>query len=98
MRKGALRGCPDGATSRDKLEYLLRVRQRKGRRFAPTCYVGPKGPTHNASGAARRVGWRLGRGVPVLSMGMGHDFEVAAEEGATEVRVGTAIFGGRVPR
>lgn len=31
----------------------------------------------------------------VLSMGMSHDFEIAIEEGATCVRVGTAIFGGR---
>ena len=30
-----------------------------------------------------------------LSMGMSNDFEVAIEEGATLVRVGTAIFGGR---
>jgi hypothetical protein len=40
------------------------------------------------------------RGLPnispaVLSMGMSHDFEVAIEEGATCVRVGTAIFGER---
>ena len=33
-----------------------------------------------------------------LSMGMSHDFEVAIEEGATLVRVGTAIFGSRGPR
>jgi pyridoxal phosphate enzyme (YggS family) len=33
--------------------------------------------------------------LPVLSMGMSHDFEVAIEEGATEVRVGTALFGER---
>lgn len=32
---------------------------------------------------------------PVLSMGMTGDFEVAVEEGATMVRVGTAIFGRR---
>jgi pyridoxal phosphate enzyme (YggS family) len=31
-----------------------------------------------------------------LSMGMSHDFEVAIEEGATLVRVGTALFGERV--
>ena len=42
------------------------------------------------------------RGVPAgmlreLSMGMSHDFEVAIEEGATLVRVGTAIFGVRLP-
>jgi pyridoxal phosphate enzyme (YggS family) len=40
------------------------------------------------------------RGVPQrflgeLSMGMSHDFEVAVEEGATMVRVGSAIFGDR---
>ena len=34
-------------------------------------------------------------GLNVLSMGMSHDFEVAIEEGATWVRVGTAIFGER---
>jgi pyridoxal phosphate enzyme (YggS family) len=33
--------------------------------------------------------------LPELSMGMSHDFEVAVEEGATMVRVGTAIFGER---
>jgi uncharacterized pyridoxal phosphate-containing UPF0001 family protein len=30
-----------------------------------------------------------------LSMGMTHDFEVAIEEGATLIRIGTAIFGRR---
>jgi pyridoxal phosphate enzyme (YggS family) len=37
----------------------------------------------------------LGFTLPVLSMGMSHDFEVAIEEGATEVRIGTALFGER---
>jgi pyridoxal phosphate enzyme (YggS family) len=37
----------------------------------------------------------LGNKLQVLSMGMSHDFEVAIEEGATEVRVGTALFGTR---
>lgn len=31
----------------------------------------------------------------VLSMGMTNDFEIAIEEGATMVRIGTAIFGER---
>jgi len=35
--------------------------------------------------------------LPHLSMGMSHDFAVAIEEGATLVRVGTAIFGPRTP-
>jgi pyridoxal phosphate enzyme (YggS family) len=34
-------------------------------------------------------------GMELLSMGMSHDYEVAIAEGATHVRVGTAIFGPR---
>ena len=34
-------------------------------------------------------------GLPQLSMGMSHDYPVAVEEGATLVRVGTALFGER---
>lgn len=37
----------------------------------------------------------LGAPLPVLSMGMSGDFEVAVEEGATLVRIGTALFGPR---
>ena len=45
----------------------------------------------------------VGDGIPAarlrdLSMGMSHDFEVAIQEGATLVRVGTAIFGKRTVR
>ena len=39
-----------------------------------------------------------GKGMRELSMGMSHDFEVAVEEGATMVRIGTAIFGSRPGR
>ncbi|MEK7409622.1 MAG: YggS family pyridoxal phosphate-dependent enzyme [Acidobacteriota bacterium] len=35
-------------------------------------------------------------GLPRLSMGMSQDFEVAIEEGATHVRIGTALFGPRI--
>jgi pyridoxal phosphate enzyme (YggS family) len=38
----------------------------------------------------------FGGAVGELSMGMTHDFEVAIEEGATMVRIGTAIFGERL--
>ena len=41
--------------------------------------------------ALAREGFRLAE----LSMGMTHDFEVAIQEGATMVRIGTAIFGPR---
>jgi PLP dependent protein len=39
-----------------------------------------------------------GAGLDTLSMGMSGDFEAAILEGATLVRVGTAIFGSRAPR
>jgi PLP dependent protein len=38
----------------------------------------------------------LRKSLPVLSMGMSHDLEIAIEEGASEIRIGTAIFGERV--
>ena len=38
----------------------------------------------------------FGSGTGELSMGMSHDFEIAIEEGATVVRIGTAIFGNRI--
>jgi pyridoxal phosphate enzyme (YggS family) len=40
---------------------------------------------------------QLGHELPRLSMGMSGDFPLAIAEGATEVRIGTAIFGGRRP-
>lgn len=42
-----------------------------------------------------RLAGALGRELPEISAGMSHDFEVAVEEGATEVRLGTALFGPR---
>ncbi len=44
---------------------------------------------------ARLAGIAARHGIPELSMGMSHDLEVAIEEGATWVRVGTALFGRR---
>ena len=38
---------------------------------------------------------RLGKSLPVLSMGMSGDFEVAVTEGSTMVRLGQALFGPR---
>lgn len=46
---------------------------------------------HNLRDKLEGEGFHL----PELSMGMTHDFEVAIEEGATLVRIGTAIFGPR---
>ena len=42
-----------------------------------------------------RIAGELGLPLPVLSMGMSGDYEIAIGCGATHVRIGTAIFGGR---
>jgi len=44
----------------------------------------------------REIGARNGLGG--LSMGMSSDFEIAVAQGATHIRVGSAIFGDRAPR
>jgi len=61
------------------------------------------GPTEGGPEAAR-PGFRAVRalvdelGLTTCSMGMSADLDVAVEEGSTEVRVGTALFGPRPPR
>ncbi|MGB8858934.1 MAG: alanine racemase [Ilumatobacteraceae bacterium] len=60
------------------------------------------GPTHGGPEAAR-AGFRAVRrlldhlGLEVCSMGMTDDLEVAVQEGSTQVRVGSALFGERPP-
>lgn len=67
------------------------------------------GPLGGSPGEARAVFRRLkelsgkfnipaGDGPPVLSMGMSDDYQVAIAEGATHIRIGTAIFGSRPDR
>jgi pyridoxal phosphate enzyme (YggS family) len=46
---------------------------------------------------ARDVLRAAGHPAAELSMGMSNDYEIAVEEGATMVRVGTLLFGGRTP-
>jgi pyridoxal phosphate enzyme (YggS family) len=61
------------------------------------------GPT-DAPPEAARGGFRAVRalvdelGLGVCSMGMSGDLEVAVQEGSTELRIGTALFGARPPR
>jgi pyridoxal phosphate enzyme (YggS family) len=45
--------------------------------------------------ARNSLAGRLGKALPVLSMGMTHDLEAGILEGSTEVRVGTGLFGER---
>ncbi|ATP47302.1 MULTISPECIES: YggS family pyridoxal phosphate-dependent enzyme [Pseudomonas] len=48
-----------------------------------------------AFASLRTLQQRLGLGLDTLSMGMSHDLEAAIAQGATWVRIGTALFGAR---
>ena len=61
------------------------------------------GDPHSAFHHVRQMKQKLTDAYPriyfgVLSMGMSEDYKLAIEEGSTEVRVGTALFGPRRPR
>jgi pyridoxal phosphate enzyme (YggS family) len=62
----------------------------------------PQEKTRHAFTRAREIFEELkwhkigGTGLRHLSMGMSHDFEAAIAEGTTMVRIGTALFGGKV--
>lgn len=58
--------------------------------------VGPPGPPEAARAGFRMVAAAARRlGLPEVSMGMSADLEVAVQEGATMLRLGTALFGRR---
>lgn len=88
-------GCPEG----DVADLVERARG-AGLDVAGLMTVGP---TTGGAEAARAGFARVRRlvddlGLVVCSMGMTDDLEVAVEEGSTEVRVGTALFGPRPSR
>ncbi len=60
--------------------------------------VGPTGGGDPRPGFERLRGLAQRCGVEQLSMGMSADFELAVSEGATIVRIGSALFGPRVAR
>ena len=55
----------------------------------------PKSKVQNKIELKEACEQKLGAPLQHLSMGMSGDFEVAIEEGATIVRIGTALFGPR---
>ncbi len=60
--------------------------------------VGPAGsPEHAREPFRRLVGLADDLGLPVRSIGMTDDVEVAVEEGSTMIRVGRSLFGARPP-
>lgn len=75
----------------------------RGLMVLPPATADPEGARPFFSRLVRLRDDLTARGVPDahladLSMGMSHDFEIAVEEGATLLRIGSAIFGPRPPR
>jgi len=56
------------------------------------------GDFQKAGEVRKRLEEDLGFELPRLSMGMSHDYEIAIENGATEIRVGSLLFGPRLTR
>ncbi len=84
-------GCQPSETP----QLVDRCRQ-AGLEVAGLMAVGPPGPPeHSRPGFRLLAGQAADLGLQELSMGMSGDIEVAVEEGATIVRVGTALFGPR---
>lgn len=87
-----------GGVSVERVPAFLEEMKRFGRIRVKGLMAIP--PADLSPDATRQVFRTLARlaadaGLEQLSMGMSHDFEIAVEEGATVVRVGTAIFGPR---
>jgi pyridoxal phosphate enzyme (YggS family) len=84
-------GCEPGDT-----HTLVDALQRAGLTVDGLMGVGPLGEPESARSGFRSLRSMVdGLGLTVCSMGMTDDLEVAVEEGATMVRVGSALFGPR---
>lgn len=84
-------GCPP-----DQITGLVQHSRSAGLEVVGLMAVGPPAPPMHARPGFRLLAHRAADlGLAELSMGMTADIEVAVEEGATMVRVGTALFGPR---
>jgi pyridoxal phosphate enzyme (YggS family) len=90
IAQGGLSGLLDGIKSLKYIELL-------GLMTMPPYFQDPEGarPYFRRLREIRDFINSEGHYLPELSMGMSNDFQVAIEEGATLVRIGTAIFGER---
>ena len=86
------------------LDTVAQIVDLPGLRIEGLMTVAPlNGDTRDAFRQVRLLKQKLAETFPriyfgVLSMGMSEDYVLAVEEGSTEVRVGTALFGPRNPR
>ncbi|OGQ21579.1 MAG: hypothetical protein A3I05_03505 [Deltaproteobacteria bacterium RIFCSPLOWO2_02_FULL_44_10] len=86
-----------GMTPKDAAELLHQMQSLQHLRVKGLICIPPYDPNPEASRPYFRQMRELAEQLDLkeLSMGMSHDFDIAIEEGATIIRVGTAIFGER---
>ena len=93
------RAAAHGVPAAGLEEFLAACRGTEGLEVSGLMLMPPPVPSAEATRPLFRrlaeLARRLGGDLRALSMGMTADFEVAVEEGATLIRVGTAIFGPR---
>ena len=82
-----------GVDPREAAGLADEVRKLPALELAGLMTIPPPGDTRTHFKTLRRLASELG--LAELSMGMSDDFEAAVEEGATAVRIGTALFGSR---
>jgi hypothetical protein len=86
-----------GLAPKDLDKFISEVANCKEVRFRGLMAIGPLASVPELSRPDFRALASLGKevGAEWLSMGMSGDFDVAIQEGATHVRIGTALFGER---
>lgn len=86
-----------GASESDLADLVAFTREQQAIELVGLMTIPPQAPSAEETRPYFRRLRELGQahGLSRLSMGMSSDFEVAIEEGATDVRVGTSLFGSR---
>ena len=89
-----------GCAPAEAEELAAQIRSLPGLQLEGVMAIGPLDVDNSAVRAAFRLASSVHQSIggPILSIGMSGDWEIAVEEGATLIRIGTAIFGPRPAR
>jgi len=91
-----LTGDKFGIKSDEAIEFINEIKKLDGIKVEGLMTIAPYVEPEETRPYFRKLKeLALSTGLKHLSMGMSNDFEVAIEEGATMIRIGTAIFGKR---
>ena len=89
-------GITNGIKPEETVDFVNKIRKLEGIKVEGLMTIAPLVERERTRPYFRKLKeLALNLGLKHLSMGMSNDFEVAIEEGATMIRIGTAIFGKR---